>query len=137
MTEVRQERRINRSTNQREALNNLLDFTRLKGGFDQALIVDDDGELVATSIPIGDAAALAPMAWVLQKAAGTLSGPASFKKAETIIIQVSEGKSLACHFIRDWFEGAILATIDGKMPPSTEKILAGTAESYMRIMTKR
>lgn len=136
MTEVKQERRTKRSTNQRDALTHLLDYTRIKGGFDQALIVDDDGELVACSTPIGDAATLAPMAWILQKAAGTLSGPASFKKADTIIIQVSEGKSLACHFIKDRLDGAILATTDGKMPPSTEKILAGTVESYLRIMGK-
>ncbi len=136
MTEVKQERRTKRSTNQRDALTNLLDYARIKGGFDQTFIVDDDGELVAYSTPIGDAATLAPMAWVLQKAAGTLSGPASFKKAETILIQVSEGKSLACHFIKDRFDGAILATIEGKMPPSTEKILAGTVESYLRIMGK-
>lgn len=137
MTDVKQERRTNRSSNQREALDNLLDYARLKGGFDTIFIVDDDGELVAYSKPIGDAASLAPMAWVLQKAAGTLPGPVSFEKAETVVIQVAEGKSLACHYIRGWFNGAILATVEGKMPSSTEKILAGTVESYLRILTKR
>jgi len=137
MIEVNQERRINRSTNQREALNNLLDYTRLKGGFNHTLIVDDDGELVASSTPAGNAATIGPMAWMLEKTAATLSGPVGFTQAETMIIHASEGNSLACHFIRGRLNGAILATIDGKLPPSTEKILAGTAESYLRIMTTR
>lgn len=137
MTATTQERRTKRSTNQREALTNLLDYTRLKGGFDQALIVDEDGELVAASPITGDAAAIAPMAWVLKKAIGTLSGSASFEKADTVIIQVAEGTSLACLFIRDWFEGAILATCHGNMPASSDKILAGAAESYLRIMTRK
>lgn len=137
MIEVNQERRIKRSNNQREALDNLLDYTRLKGGFSHALIVDDDGELVAASTPRGNAASIGPMAWVLQRTAATLSGPVDFTQAETVIIQVSEGNSLACHFIRGRITGAILATGQGKLPPSTEKILAGAAESYLRIMTKR
>lgn len=137
MREGKQDRRINRSTNQREALNHLLDFSRLKGGFSQVLIVDDEGELVASSTPMGKATALAPMNWVLQKTVDTLSGPVAFTEAETLIIQACEGNSLACHFIRHRLKGAILATIDGKMPPATEKILASTAESYLRIMTKR
>lgn len=137
MAKPENDRRTNRSDNQRDSLTNLLDYTRMKGGFQQALIVDDEGELVASSTPMGDAATLAPMASVLQKTAGTLSGPISFRQAETVVIQATQGNSMACHFFEGKFDGAVIATIDGKMPSSAEKILASTAESCLRIIQER
>ena len=137
MTAINMERRLDRSTNQREALNKLLYSACAKGGFDQTFIVDDEGDLVALFPDTSDATALAPMAWLLKKAAGTLSGPASFKNAEAIIIQVPQGQSMACHFFEGRFQGAIMATAQGKMPPSTEQVLATTVDSFVRIMTKR
>ena len=137
MTAINLERRLDRSTNQRKALDKLLHAACAKGGFDQTFIVDDEGDIVALSPATSDAMALAPMAWLLKKAAGTLSGTASFKNAEAIIIQVPQGQSMACHFFEGRFQGAILATAQGKMPPSTEEVLSTTVDSFVRIMTNR
>lgn len=131
----KQDRRFNRSKTKQESLTNLLDYAKIYGGFEHAVIIHH-GEIVARSTHTDQAVRMRDIALILHKSASYLSKASSLPDIETIVAQTSRGDSIACFFFKatNGSSCAVVALSKTRIPPSADKIFARTASGYERII---
>ncbi len=137
----KQDRRFNRSKTKHESLTNLLDYAKIYGGFEHAVIIHH-GEIVARSTHTDQAVRMRDIALILQKSASYLSKASSLPDIETIVAQTSRGDSIACFFFKatNGSACAIVALSKTRIPHPPTKSLrerpAGMSESYEQRRTE-
>ncbi|WP_300672462.1 hypothetical protein [Desulfoluna sp.] len=135
MDATNQERRFDRSETKHESLTNLLNYGKMYGGFDHAVIIHND-KIVARSTHADQCLRMKDIGLILSRSAGYLSKAAAFPDIETIVAQTSRGNSVACYFFKPKNGSlcAIIALSKTRIPPSADKIFARTASGYERII---
>ena len=135
MDAIKQERRFNRSETRQESLTNLLNYTKIYGGFAHAIILRK-GEVVARSDQADQTPRMKDIALILEKTAGYLSKAATYPDIQTITAQTSRGDSVACYFFKadNGTPCAIVVLSKTRIPPSADKIFARAANGYERIL---
>lgn len=135
MDVINKERRFNRSKTRQEALTNLLNYAKIYGGFDHAVIIHN-GEVVARSHHADQSTRMKDIALILNRSAGYLSKAAAFPDIETMVAQTSRGDSVGCYFFKSKIGSpcAIVVLSKTRIPPSADKIFARTASGYERII---
>lgn len=134
MTANNQDRRFNRSKKKLESLTNLLDYAKIYGGFEHAVILHND-QIVARSTHTDQAPRMKDIALILDKSASYLAKAASFPDIETIVAQTARGDSVACYYFKttNGSRCAVAVLSKTRIPPSADKIFARTASGYERI----
>lgn len=134
MTANNQNRRFNRSEKKQESLTNLLDYAKIYGGFEHAVIIHNE-KIVARSTHTDQAPRMKDIALILNKSAKYLAKAATFPDIETIMAQTARGDSVACYYFK-FTDGSMCAVVvlsKTRIPPSADKIFARTASGYERI----
>ena len=135
MAVTNQDRRFNRAETKQESLTNLLNYSKIYGGFEHAVIIHHR-EIVASSTHTDQDVRMKDIALILSKSADYLSKASSFPDIETIVAQTSRGDSVACYFFKaaNGSSCAVVVLSKTRIPPSADKIFARTASGYERIM---
>ncbi|SCX76783.1 hypothetical protein [Desulfoluna spongiiphila] len=135
MDAIKQDRRFNRSDTRQESLTNLLNYSKIYGGFDHAIIIHR-GDVVAKSNQADQFTRMKDIALILEKSAGYLSKAAAYPDIQTMVAQTSRGDSVGCYFFKSVSGApcAIVVLSKTRIPPSADKIFARTATGYERIM---
>lgn len=135
MDVTKQDRRYNRSPKRQESLTNLLDYAKIYGGFEHAVILHQS-KIVARSTHADNLDRMRDIALILEKTANYLSKAITIPDIETIVAQTSRGDSIACYFFKtkDHSLCAVVVLSKSRIPPSADKIFARTASGYERIL---